>query len=379
MLTLSWATVRGRAILGNAKRLRAHAVSLSLEYRGMQTFFSYALLFAGLWFAAYAYYPSPEDRENKLAAMTRILSMSPSETTDEAVLSADVGARAPVQTTSPNLPKFASDRVLTASATETTDANSNDIAAAEAAPWQTSITPVAPAMTRRQVVRAVQRELRRTGCYSGEITGAWSDRTKRALSRFLERVNATLPLDDPDEIQLTLLRAHPAAVCGVTCRNGETMSATGNCIADVISAQAAPAETISPSRKAPSSVVIANSAPKPPIPGRMAIGGPVELTSGAADERLPWLSTPPIETQRDTMPKGENLASLETEQTGVDDQSFTLPGDDANAATRPKAYGKTRANNLQRARAVSKPAPRPSQKYQARSVQNLFQHPLGRM
>ena len=59
---------------------------------------------------------------------------------------------------------------------------------------------------RRELVRDLQRELKRVGCYDGEISGTWSPGSKKAMGAFTERVNATLPLEEPDYIF-----AHPCA------------------------------------------------------------------------------------------------------------------------------------------------------------------------
>jgi hypothetical protein len=45
---------------------------------------------------------------------------------------------------------------------------------------------------RRELVRDLQRELKRVGCFEGEATGSWGPSTKRAMTAFTERVNATL-------------------------------------------------------------------------------------------------------------------------------------------------------------------------------------------
>ncbi len=58
------------------------------------------------------------------------------------------------------------------------------------------------------LARALQRELKRVGCYSGEITGAWTTSTRMAMRAFTERVNATLPIDKPDPVLLSLVQGH---------------------------------------------------------------------------------------------------------------------------------------------------------------------------
>lgn len=66
----------------------------------------------------------------------------------------------------------------------------------------------------RSLARAVQRELKRAGCYDGPINGAWSPSTRRAMAEFTGLVNARLPVDHPDPILLVLLETHDKVSCG---------------------------------------------------------------------------------------------------------------------------------------------------------------------
>lgn len=83
----------------------------------------------------------------------------------------------------------------------------------------------------------LQRELKRVGCYGGDITGTWTPSTKAAMSAFMERVNASLPIEEPDYILLTLVQGHAAAACGSECPSGQAMSA-GKCVPQAVVAQA---------------------------------------------------------------------------------------------------------------------------------------------
>jgi hypothetical protein len=67
-------------------------------------------------------------------------------------------------------------------------------------------TKPADAETRQELVRRLQRELGRVGCYGGEADGDWGPGSKRAMSAFLGRVNASLPVAEPDYILLALLQ-----------------------------------------------------------------------------------------------------------------------------------------------------------------------------
>lgn len=89
------------------------------------------------------------------------------------------------------------------------------------------------------LARALQRELRRVGCYSGEITGVWTASSRMAMKAFTERVNATLPVDNPDHVLLSLVRGHQERVCGISCPEGQTATDGGTCLPDGVLANAA--------------------------------------------------------------------------------------------------------------------------------------------
>lgn len=65
----------------------------------------------------------------------------------------------------------------------------------------------------RSLARAVQRELKRAGCYEGPVNGAWSPSTRKAMGEFTGLVNARLPVDHPDPILLVLLETHDKVSC----------------------------------------------------------------------------------------------------------------------------------------------------------------------
>lgn len=63
------------------------------------------------------------------------------------------------------------------------------------------------------LARALQRELKRVGCYNGEISGAWTTASRLAMKTFLERANAALPVDKPDPVLLSLVQGHRERAC----------------------------------------------------------------------------------------------------------------------------------------------------------------------
>jgi hypothetical protein len=77
--------------------------------------------------------------------------------------------------------------------------------------------PVLPAPAPRDMeslVREIQRQLIRVGCYHGEISGKWSSPSRLAMQAFTEQVNAKLPVDRPDQILLRLVEGHQGRACG---------------------------------------------------------------------------------------------------------------------------------------------------------------------
>lgn len=191
---------------------------------------------------------------------------------------------------------------------------------------------------RRELVKDLQRELKRVGCYDGEMSGVWSPASKKAMSAFTERVNATLPLEEPDYILLTLIQGHSAQACGKACPTGQAMNDGGKCVPNAILAQtqkragdksttaqlveqpapaprpdlarsqrqaaspqstgslSPPAATAKQSGSSWATVVTATpqattaiapvaATPVAPLPGRMAIGAPIDTAQVAQNAR----------------------------------------------------------------------------------------------
>lgn len=63
------------------------------------------------------------------------------------------------------------------------------------------------------LVRELQLGLQRAGCYDGPISGSWTRSAQDAMSRFLAAVNASLPVDRPDQFLLATLQAHTISAC----------------------------------------------------------------------------------------------------------------------------------------------------------------------
>jgi peptidoglycan hydrolase-like protein with peptidoglycan-binding domain len=78
------------------------------------------------------------------------------------------------------------------------------------------------------ITQDAQRELQRLGCYNGEINGIWSQSSRAAAERFLDRVNAKLPTDKADDVLLTLLQSQRGFVCS-QCPLGQMLDPRGRC------------------------------------------------------------------------------------------------------------------------------------------------------
>ncbi len=190
--------------------------------------------------------------------------------------------------------------------------------AAEAPTWLSSAKP-ADEDARQTLTRDLQRELKRVGCYEGDANGLWGASSKRAMAAFTERVNATLPIDEPDYILLTLVKGHAAEVCGQSCPAGQGLNAQGKCLPRAILAQSAKrskdktviaklesaqsdAAPSQPKTRPQSSAIAgvqrsdnwptAVAEPATPLPGRMAIGAPVEQTLDSTIAKPTAISAP---------------------------------------------------------------------------------------
>jgi hypothetical protein len=156
----------------------------------------------------------------------------------------------------------------------------------EAKPKPPATTNIDPG-DRAGLTRALQRELRRVGCYSGEITGVWTTSSRMAMKAFTQRVNATLPIDTPDPVLLSLVQAHPDGACGTPCPAGQTATEGDACVPDA--ALVAPDTTkdktgaLPPAAGAAAALMLAK-------PGA---GSPADTKAAAPDEARPAAIKPP--------------------------------------------------------------------------------------
>ena len=157
---------------------------------------------------------------------------------------------------------------------------------------------------RASLVRELQRELKRVGCYSGDVNGVWTTSSRMAMKSVTDRVNATLPIDNPDDILLSLVRGQQDGVCGAPCPSGQTANDTGRCLPGATLAKG-PADVVSPEAKAESqadksgittgSVVPATAAAATALAATAAIPK-TEPNANLPENRARSAAVPPEET-----------------------------------------------------------------------------------
>jgi hypothetical protein len=140
------------------------------------------------------------------------------------------------------------------------------------------------------LTREIQRQLKRAGCYGGAISGVWSPAVRQAMKAFTDRVNAALPVEQPDHILLALVQNHKEATCGGACPPGQAAGADARCLPNALVARAkkpngsarakeAPhAKSTGPGEAGGRTADLAAAPPPPttgPAPaGRMSLAGP---------------------------------------------------------------------------------------------------------
>lgn len=290
----------------------------------MQRLGGLLLIVAGVSLGAYTFLPAPFDSERTLRDVTRIsaapdrlsqsgrsswidgdevVTGSVSERVAETGVQGDAKTDASVAAPAPGMAP--SDRPAVAwSAIVTADQSQ-----------QARITSSKPAdsETRIQLTRDLQSELKRVGCYGGDVNGAWTASTKKAMSAFMDRVNATLPVNEPDYILLTLVQGHAAKACGIACPTGQTAGGDGRCVPQAViaarAAKKAKQETASRDSRAVRADVVADTTnTREPAPARAATTRDrnqdrVAVAAAApVQEQLPWLDNDDLSKPASTPP-----------------------------------------------------------------------------
>ncbi len=334
----------------------------------------FGLVASGLAIAGLAWMPSGEKQASQqLASLVRIASEGArpdrAETTVRA--SAPDAAAAPMRTFSPDRPMMSPSAqpvtsqphaeipVRTAERPVADPRQRDYPAASPAAPLpDTPARPDGPRLTsvkpgddasKHALTRSIQAELTRVGCFDGDADGTWSSATRRAMKTFTERVNASLPTEEPDYILLTLLQGHAARACGKACPVGQALSNDGRCEPRAILAQRDP-----------------NAKPKAPLPGRMAAGAPVTPETAPTVAEADLRARADAEARRrNEIANREAAARAEAERTAKAESERTAKADadqrakasaDARRAeetAKAEAERKAMADAEQRAKAVA--------------------------
>lgn len=266
---------------------------------------------------------------------------------------------------------------------------------------------------RWKLVKSLQAELKRVGCYWGKVDGIWGKGSKWALADFMKSVNAALPTDDPDYIQLQLISSHGTKICGRG--DDDTVQIAERKLPKVhqppqwrtkvaragdIRPDTSPYRLVTgavPDTPPPRVAAVEQRRPAP-LPGRMSIG---------ALERAPVLIAPPrLVIRRHAnrtieLPKPELGSQKRIKVTALtkaapeldlkDQQVRNRKIDTDRNARRPSRGPVTnpyveqkRSAAARRAKALRKASTRKKQRryyrsrHRTRSLQSMFMHPLGR-
>ncbi len=182
------------------------------------------------------------------------------------------------------------------------------------APAKPSSKALPPSSDHVAIAQELQKELRRVGCYDGPVTGLWTPSVRNAMQDFIERVNATLPIERPDNILLALVQGHQGKACGKPCPTGQGLSQEGRCLPNAILARAAKRGTMlaaapsqSTDRPAPaitgwSTTTAPARSAGPALEGRMALAGPNAETASPSANRMPGPAPDPRARDRQAGP-----------------------------------------------------------------------------
>lgn len=84
-----------------------------------------------------------------------------------------------------------------------------------------------------ELVRSLQTELQRVGCYPGATDGQWKSQTRGALTQFARQAKLDLFTEKPSVAALDAVRAHRNRVCPLECGAGK-VERDGNCVATTV-------------------------------------------------------------------------------------------------------------------------------------------------
>ena len=147
------------------------------------------------------------------------------------------------------------------------------------------VRPTEPLLDRAGLARELQRQLKRVGCYDGEINGVWTPGARKSMKVFTDRVNASLPVEQPDYILLAMVQGHQGLACSRTCPGGQDLAEDGRCLPKAVIAAA------SKKRGADNTRMVAKAMPQAKV-GDAGSSSPT--TTVVAGTKLLELADPPM-------------------------------------------------------------------------------------
>jgi hypothetical protein len=217
------------------------------------------LLLAGIAVALLVYLPAPVDSAASRSAHMAAVKFKPVSRLGQFSPSIALSVPTPLGPRLAGL-EIAAGAVLQAAVVHEMQLGWQTIVVSATTTRPTELTP-RDADARNKLAEEIQQQLRRVGCYWGRVDGSWDSVTKDAMREFINRVNAKLPLDEPDYVQLALVQSQSDEVCGA-CPAGQSLSASRRCVGPLM------AQTVA---STPKEVLpwMANAVPDVPVAVRL--------------------------------------------------------------------------------------------------------------
>lgn len=184
---------------------------------------------------------------------------------------------------------------------------------------------------RDEIVGLLHAELRRVGCYHGLRDAAWGHESMQAMKAFNAHVNATLSVDRPDAILLTLVRGFQGEACTTPCVSGRRDGPSGRCRAAIVAVLTPP--------PASSSIITTDArASHPSARAMFPAGEPreVQANTGSSNPQRDDTKVDAPQRRFATTPKPENRPAHHAAPVDILRQE---PG--IGTASKPKQAGKS--------------------------------------
>lgn len=193
---------------------------------------------------------------------------------------------------------------------------------------QVASAAATPAASPPSLVQQIQSELRRLGCYGGDIDGQWTVATQRAMHTLGERASVLRPVDTPDYIMLALARSQANDVCAQPQARATAMTAPQSERTPALPQRPRVAGSVRPtmSEGAPTSqpwhVVVQRAAPKRPTEKSST------RTLASIGAPSPAATASPVEVERslpDRSRMGLGAVDVEPLRAGIDPRDPSAP------------------------------------------------------